>query len=377
MGRIQILSVVWYRVLPPKFGGQKGIAEFNAFLSELIPLHCLCSSDNAANGVSYSVENKLPIGKQQVINPMNWWKILITAKRVKASHIIIEHCYYSVAGMLACRLLGIPWILHEHNIEYLRFKAMNRWWWPVLKQLESRACRSASLVMFKTEADKQHAIRHFRMDPDKSIIVPFGITRSDRPTDEEKNLAARDIRQLHGISEQSKILLFSGTLDYEPNARAFRRIVQDIIPLLEQQITDTFIVIVSGRLRAPEFADLHSLKHPNFLFVGEVDDVSPYLMGADVFINPVDTGGGIKVKTMEALSYDLPVVSTEHSATGIDLTVTGQKLKVCPDGDIHAFCGLICDVLKDKSHIPHTYFVHYQWRHLIGKVAEEIKKLRN
>lgn len=377
MRRLQILSVVWYRVFPPKFGGQKGIAEFNAFLSTQLPVHCLCSADNTCDGIPYSVESTLPIGKRQVINPLNWWKIVETARRTNATHLIIEHCYYSMAGILARRVLGIPWILHEHNIEYLRFRTLNRWWWPILKRLESLACKSASMVMFKTEADRQHAILHLGMDPDKSIIVPFGISRDRRPNDAEKLVAAREIRNLHGIPAETKILFFSGTLDYEPNAQAVRRIVHDIIPMLERQITDSFVVIVCGRLRESAFADLLSLKHTHFQFVGEVEDIIPYFLAADVFINPVDTGGGIKVKTMEALSYDLTVVSTEHSATGIDLRFTGQKLKVCPDGNVQAFCGLISDALKEKSHIPESYFVHYQWRHLAGKVAEEIKKLMN
>ncbi len=377
MDRLQILSVVWYRVFPPKFGGQKGIAEFNAFLSELLPMHCLCSGDNVSSGVPYSVENTLPVGKRQVINPLNWWKILTTAQRVNASHLLIEHCYYAMAGILTRRFLSIPWILHEHNIEYLRFKDMNRWWWPVLKGLESWACRSASLVMFKTETDRQHAIRYFGMDAKKSMVVPFGITREGRPTEEEKFPVAQRIRQLHDIPDQTIILFFNGTLDYAPNARAFRCIVGEIIPMLEKQMLVPFVVVICGRLREPAFTDLFALKHPCLRFIGEVEDISPYFLAADIFINPVDTGGGIKVKTMEALSYNLPVVSMEHSAMGIDMAFTGQKLKVCANGDIRTFCRLISEAIEDNSQIPDAYFVHYQWRHLTRMVAHRIKKLRN
>lgn len=40
----KILSIVWYKVLPPVFGGQKGIAGFNKHLAKHHPLVCLCSS---------------------------------------------------------------------------------------------------------------------------------------------------------------------------------------------------------------------------------------------------------------------------------------------------------------------------------------------
>jgi glycosyltransferase involved in cell wall biosynthesis len=287
----------------------------------------------------------------------------------------VEHCYYALTGGIAKRMFGTPWILHEHNIEYLRFRELKRWWWPLLRMLESWACRNASLVLFKTESDRRHAIEHFSMKPEQSIVVPFGIARDGRPTKEEKEKSALEIRQRHGIAEDTPIIFFSGTLDYEPNARAFRSIVKNIIPVLEDEIHEPFVVLVCGRLRDPAYLTLHTLHHTRLQFVGEVEDVQPYFLAADVFINPVDTGGGIKVKTMEALSFDLPVVSTTHSAIGIDRTLTGSKLRVSPEGDIPTFCRLVAEALTDKSHIPDAYFVHYQWRHLTNKVAEAIKKL--
>lgn len=377
MEQSRVLSVVWYRVLPARFGGQKGIAEFNTFLSEHIPLTCLCSSDNDPEHAIYPVLNDLPIGKWQVINPLNWWTVLSVIRKTGATQLIIEHCYYGIAGMLAKQFLGIPWILHEHNIEYLRFREMNRWWWPLLKWLESWSCRNASLVLFKTEADRQHAMQHFGMKAEHSMIVPFGISADGRPTREERYQASVRIRLALGLSEHTRILFFSGTLDYEPNARAFHRLVEEIIPLLDSTLTEPFTVIVCGRLREPGFEHLRSLRHPRMIFLGEVDEVRPYFLAADVFINPVDTGGGIKVKTMEALSYDLPVVSTEHSASGIDLSLTGTKLRICPVGDLRAFCEQVTASFNDQSHIPEAYFVHYQWRHLTHQVAEAIKKLRN
>lgn len=157
MARPRILSVVWYRVLPARFGGQKGIAEFNAHLSEHIPLQCLCSSDNDPACASYPVDNSLPIGKWQVMSPLHWWSILTAVRKTGSTHLIVEHCYYALAGMLTRQWLGTPWILHAHNIEYLRFREMKKWWWPLLRWLESMACRKASLVLFKTEKDRQHA----------------------------------------------------------------------------------------------------------------------------------------------------------------------------------------------------------------------------
>lgn len=209
------------------------------------------------------------------------------------------------------------------------------------------------------------------------MIVPFGLSLEQRPSAATRLQAGLEVRRLHGIPEDTRILFFSGTLDYEPNAQAFRRIVQDVIPRLEEKWSVPFVVIICGRLQYPAFEYLKKLRHARLLFVGEVADIQPYFLAADLFMNPVDSGGGIKVKTMEALSYDLPVVSTEHSASGIDLSLTGGKLRICPDGDIVTFCHAVIEAIDDRSPIPEAYFLHYQWRHLTLQVADAIKKLTN
>lgn len=375
MQPVRILSVVWYRVLPARFGGQKGIAEFNAFLSEHLSLSCLCSADNDPSCAPYPVDARLPVGKWQVMNPVNWWKILSSIRKAGATHLIIEHCYYALAGILATRLYAIPWVLHAHNIEFLRFREMGKWWWPMLKWLETLACRHAALVLFKTEADKRYAVDHLGMHPARAMVVPFGISGLDRPARDEKIRAALDIRSRHGIAHDVRILFFSGTLDYEPNARAFRRLVTEIIPRLEMVLDVPFVVLVCGRLQDPAYSDLKRIRHPRLLYIGEVEDVRPYFLAADVFLNPVITGGGIKVKTIEALSYDIPVVSTEHGAIGVERSMTGERLRVSADDDTEHFCRLVAEAAHDVSEIPDAYYVHYQWRHLTRNVAEAIKKL--
>jgi glycosyltransferase involved in cell wall biosynthesis len=375
MGGFRILSVVWYRILPARFGGQRGIAEFNAHLSEHLPLTCLCSGDNDPQSADYEVLNHLPVGKRQVANPLNWWRIVQWVRKTGSTHLITEHCYYAPAGWICRHLFGIPWILHEHNIEYQRFRQMGKRWWPMLRILESWACRQADLVLFKTPEDRGHAIEKFGIDKGRARVVPFGISRVNRPSKEEKQNAALQVRQWHEISANSKILFFSGTLDYGPNADGFRAIAEQIIPILERILDIPFVVIICGRIHDPAYGFLHRLRHDRLCFAGEVEDIQPYFLAADVFLNPVLSGGGIKVKTMEALSYDLPVVSTAHSAMGIDRALTGTRLKVSDDDDMTSFCRLVAEAIMDDAGIPDAYYLHYQWKHLTLQVAEAIEKL--
>ncbi len=85
---MKILSIVWFKVLPAKFGGQKGIANFNQYLSRLHPLVCICSADNEPGAdIPYKVLPVLPTGKKQLLLPSAWRKIKQAAIQEKATQL--------------------------------------------------------------------------------------------------------------------------------------------------------------------------------------------------------------------------------------------------------------------------------------------------
>ncbi len=370
----RILSVVWYRILPARFGGQKGIAEFNEALSRHHALYCLCASNNDPAAASYTVMPDLPASRRQVANPVNWFRIIRRAQTLNATHILLEHCYYGVAGILAKQLLGIGLIVHAHNIEYARFREMGKWWWPLLRVLERTTCRQADLVLFKTREDMQLARQQFRLTEAQCLVIPFGLNRTDIPSVENKSAAVRWVRDKHGIEPGTKILLFSGTLDYTPNANALGNIVRTLIPLLASMTDQPFRVISCGRILFPEFHPLLELKADQYTHAGLVDDIGPYMLAADVYINPVLEGGGIKVKTMEALAWNLPVVSTGQGARGIDRSLTGTRLRVAEDGNWRDFCRHITEAWNDPTRTPPAFYETYQWSSVIQPLLEKLNR---
>lgn len=373
MGRI--LSVVWYKVLPAVFGGQKGIAAFSEHLGKHHDLTMLCSRDNTNIAASYAVVATLPTGRLQVLAPWIWLKIYRQIRQMSATHLLLEHCYYGIAGMLAQKLVGVRLILHEHNIESERFRQMGKWWWPLLYILERQTCRKADLVLFKTKEDTDFAISRFGIAPDRCMIVPFGTERTAIPTQEEKASAGEIIRQRHQIDKGTRIFLFSGTLDYAPNAEALGSLVTEIIPSLREKSLQPFKLIACGRIREHRYHHLTALKDPDYIFAGEVSDISEYLLGADLFLNPVTGGGGIKVKTMEALSYNLTVISARHSAVGIDVTLTGQKLRISADEDMEQFMENILHSSSDDTDLPNDFFREYSWDAILAPVVKKIETL--
>ena len=129
----KILSIVWYKVHPAIFGGQKGIAGFNKELAREYSLVCLCSFNNEAGlETNYQVLPKLPVHKKQFLSPRCWETIRQVALKEKPTHIILEHPYHGIAAVKASRATGAKIILHAHNIESQRFRQLGKvWWWPL------------------------------------------------------------------------------------------------------------------------------------------------------------------------------------------------------------------------------------------------------
>lgn len=108
--------------------------------------------------------------------------------------------------------------------------------------------------------------------------------------------------------DDKKHILFVGK-KYYPNLVGFKWFVDNVLPSL----TDNIQVDVVGRgleeLRN-EYSD------PRINVIGGVESLNPYYENADIVIAPLFDGGGMKSKTVEALSFGKIFVGTEESLFG-------------------------------------------------------------
>ena len=100
-----------------------------------------------------------------------------------------------------------------------------------------------------------------------------------------------------------------------------------------------------------------------------MDDISVYFKAADVFLNPILSGGGVKTKAIEAIAMDTTVVSTELGAMGIKQDVCGNKLKIVREGQWSLFSELVIASANEESHTPQEFFDYYYWESIINRVT--------
>lgn len=369
---IKIVSIIPYKIFPAQLGGEKGIAVFNEYLAQKVSMTAVTVKSNEPRyAKGYSLLNILPDNQLRYANLFLFFRLRKILIKEKATHLLIEHPYYGWLAWMLRSSLKIKWLVHSHNIEYMRSRSIGRWWWKALKWYEGWVYRRADRVFFISEADRQHAISFLGASAETSQEVTYGIEQSGLPADLQQT--REKISQKHGISPDEKILLFNGALYHSTNYDALSVILEKINPLLLEQDEVRYKILVCGKGLPDFFNELKEYKDRNIIYAGFVDDISEYFAAADIFLNPILSGGGVKTKAIEALAMDCAVVSTELGAMGIRREVCGNKLHVAAAGEWNRFAELIIACCRSDDHIPAGFFDYYYWGNIIERVIERLK----
>lgn len=368
-----VLSIVPYKIFPAKLGGQKGIALFNKYFSGHHNLICVTVKDNEPSYADYTILNILSNSKFRYINIFYFFTLKKIIKKYKITYVIAEHPYFGWLAILLKKFCRIKLTVHSHNIESMRFKTVGKWWWGILWNYEKLVYRSANLVFCITENDRQYMISKFKTSPEKCIVITYGIEWNTLPDKNEKLSARKFLIDTYGLTENTVIYLFNGTLSYPPNFNAVKALVNSINPAMMTSSMNYRIIICGKNL--PDDIDLKNFYDKNIIYAGFVDDISVYFKGADVFVNPVSDGGGIKTKLVEALGYNLNAVSTTNGSIGVDKQLCNGKLLVTADNDWPDFAAKMVEATMISADISSQYFGYFYWENIAKKAAKAILNL--
>ncbi len=366
----KVLAIAPYPYLPYYSGGQKFIALFFEQLAKITRLTVASVPGNEAPpSGAYTL---LPLLKRsffRYMDPGLMKKISALVQQEQFDTIIWEHPYFGWLAKKLQKRTGIKTIIHTHNIEYQRFRSMGKWWWPFLQWYERRCLQLADAVFFITPEDKNFATKTWGIPESKCVELPFGIEMPSYPTDRDES--KKYIAALHGFSDSDTVLSFNGLLNYQPNLDALQVILDKINPLLLQQDSFRYKIIVSGKNLPEKFGQLSGYAGKNIIFTGFTNEITSYLKATDIFLNPVISGGGIKTKIVEAIACGATVLSAKSGARGIAQEVCGKKLVVLPDSDWQAFANAILN-MAGSAQTPEAFYRHYHWGAIMERIKEEV-----
>jgi len=224
----------------------------------------------------------------------------------------IEHT--SAAHWLTNLKLSIPTVIVAHNVKTIMWK---RYYenhsgfkrrqffreYRKFEKYESTYLKYYNCIIAMSDTDRQY-LKSLCPESKCIEVVPNGVDLdyfSPSPNNKTESFS----------------LLFSGTMGYLPNEEAMIYFCRHIFPKVLQKFPNVKLTIVG---RAPSRSIDKLGKQHNIRVTGFVPDSRPYFEKAEVFIVPLLSGSGTRLKILEAMAMGKAIVSTSIGAEGIEYT---------------------------------------------------------
>lgn len=108
-------------------------------------------------------------------------------------------------------------------------------------------------------------------------------------------------------------LFFVGSLYWYPNRDGVDWFLKEVFPAVLEQIPEIKLYIIGDYSKEFKFPKIKGVK-----FLGYQKNIAKYFQESQALIVPIRYGSGIRIKVLEAISYNLPVISTSKGVEGID-----------------------------------------------------------
>lgn len=236
---------------------------------------------------------------------------------------------------------GVPAVLTEH--EAVRAPA-SEWRASRLRERPLAALRGADWRRW--QAFLPSAWRRF------DLVQVYCAGDAAAVREQAPELAARVRVNPYGIvlpaaldpaRERPGTILFSGTFAHLPNRDAARWLAREIMPALRAAHPGAKLQLVGGA-PPPEILDLAAA---DIEVIADVPSMEPYLEAASLVIAPVRSGGGMRMKVLEAMARRKAVVTTPLGAEGF--TELGPEPPLAIAGDATGIAAACATLLEDDG----------------------------
>ena len=260
-----------------------------------------------------------------------------------------------ISGVRADRQVtvkGIKQIVDNGGYDAVLTPYFNRDWMiehirpDVLRIVDTIDCQSQRTRSFATHG----LIPTFPMTPEEEGAnldrYDMALALSDEDQDEFARLTRTPVitapfrlpaTPIYTAREHAGDVLFIAARS-DVNDMTLAYMMEEVLPLVRRPLT----LHVVGNVTIPDTRPDHIglMHHQN------VDDLSWIYRAVDLALNPTYAGGGIKTKTLEAMAYGVPVLTSDEGARGL----RGLLPETLIVNDKETFAHQIVTLLDDRDH---------------------------
>lgn len=356
------------------YGGKKDSAYETAVQRELPGTQTICTGALEGNALAQSVAylwrvfQPAPFAVSKFTHP--------SVRRAVTLGLADKQFDVAVCDFLSASLnfpdrLDAPAVLFQHNVETTLWRRMastetnpvKRFAYQIeaakMARYERLSLAKFHHVIAVSDNDRQQMLA---MNPECAItVVPTGVDTQKYPV----------APPAHANPPR---IVFTGSMDWEPNLDAVIYFCQDIFPRVRAEYPAALFQIV-GRNPHPRVKQLAS---EHVQVTGTVPSVAEYLRDATLVIVPLRIGGGTRLKIFEAMAMGKALISTSIGAEGLDVQ-SGRDLVLADDPAVFAdaILSLIRDVglRQQYERAAARLAAQYDWSKIVQRFADVLQKV--
>lgn len=307
----------------------------------------------------------------------------------------LVYCHQLYTLPYACTT-GLPVLWDQHNVDQLYWQhkvtayrrqplrqLIARWNLRKIKRFEEEMLPTVAGLVAVSDADRQ-ATQQLLKARQPCLVAPNGV--------DLHHYRLRDLppqttnTEAHLIEEvRSKVVLgFVGSLDLDLNLDAVLTLIHQILPQVVARLPERQVsLLIVGRHPPQWLVDLvAALSHQPITLTGTVDDVLPYLHRMDLLVLPLQSGGGTKLRVLEAMAAGVPIVGSRFALMGLDGAQAGCHYRLAEQPA--EFVAQICQAVQNPTdqcqmvlQARRLVEARYGWRSITDQLAEDLTQLYN
>lgn len=396
--RLKILQLSPQFVFPSDDGGKISIANvlkqfhrnghevtFFCFVNDEIPEKYIAEAEKYCNLILYPHSTKNTFSRifKSIINNRSLYiskhsnsNIIKELNRITDENDFdVVHADHTCMAPLAYHIKkrkSITMGLRLHNVEWLIWHRYSKGipkWHPksffiqnqayLLREIEKNMILQSDVSFPISDANKEHALE---LAPQANIITAYAGVDPDEWKPEE-------------IERNPFEMILATTYDWVHNVDGLKWFIDNVLPKIREKYPQAKLTLLGKN--PPEW--LNTYRDRGVDLKGYVPKVQPYYNKANVFIVPLFVGSGLRIKILEAMAMELPVVSTDLGAEGNKCTENEGLFRA---DDAVDFATKILDLFDDFNKAKDlgvkarkAVTENYSWDKCVNIILNEYEKL--